>query len=291
VCAGGTPGGQPGGVCPVGVGGVGLDMAPVCLPYPSTMTTVSWVTAFLDLPPHAHEAGTRFWSAVTGYAVSPPRSDHAEFTTLLPPHGDPYLKLQRTDADDDAAPAVHLDLHVASVDDSTSRAERLGAEVVDRSEHGYVVLRSPGGFVFCLVDEPLVERPAPTRWPQQHESIVDQVCLDIPAAGYEVECAFWSGLTGWQQRRSVNRPEFRHLTRPDAIPVRLLLQRLEEPGPAPVSGHLDLACDDRPNEVRRHVGLGAVVVADPGGGWTVLRDPAGALYCITDRDPRSGLRS
>lgn len=291
MCAGGTPGGQPGGVCPVGVGGVEVDMAPVCLPYASAMTTVSWVTAFLDLPPRVHEAGTRFWSAVTGYAVSPPRGDHAEFTTLLPPRGDPHLKLQRTGSDGDAAPSVHLDLHVASVSDCATRAERLGAEVVYRSAHGYIVLRSPGGFVFCFVGEPLVERAAPTRWPQQQESIVDQVCLDIPAGGYEAECGFWSGLTGWPQRRSLSRPEFRHLERPDAIPVRLLLQRLEEPGPAPVSGHLDLACDDRPAEVARHVSAGAVVVADHGGGWTVLRDPAGGLYCITDRAPRSGPRA
>jgi hypothetical protein len=255
------------------------------------MTTVSWVTAFVDLPPQVHEAGTRFWSAVTGYAVSPPRGEHAEFTTLLPPHGDPYLKLQRTGADAGASPGVHLDLHVTSADRSATRAEELGAHVVQRSEHGYVVLRSPGGFVFCFVHERLVERPGPTRWPQQHESIVDQVCLDIPAEGYEAECDFWAELTGWPQRRSVSRPEFRHLVRPDAVPIRLLLQRREESAGAAVSGHLDLACDDRPTEVARHVRLGAAVVADHGGGWTVLRDPAGSLYCITDRDPRSGLRA
>src|SRR3954469_3700280 len=73
-------------------------MVPVCLAYSRSMTAVSWVTAFLDLPPAVHEAGTRFWAAVTGYAVSPARGDDGEFTTLLPPVGDPYLKLQRTGA-------------------------------------------------------------------------------------------------------------------------------------------------------------------------------------------------
>ena len=34
--------------------------------------------------------------------------------------------------------------------------------------------------------------------------------------------------------------------------------------------------------------LGATVVARR-AGWTTLRDPTGALYCVTDRDPRSGL--
>ncbi|GAA2492009.1 VOC family protein [Terrabacter carboxydivorans] len=251
------------------------------------MTTVSWVTAFLDLPPHVHEAGTRFWSAVTAYAVSPARGDDAEFTTLLPPVGDPFLKIQRTTGDATARPGLHLDLHVGSA--SAERAQGLGAEVVHRSEHGYVVLRSPGGFVFCLVHEVLSERPWPTRWPQEHESIVDQVCLDIPPSRYETECSFWSALTGWPVRGSVSRPEFRHLVRPDGIPIRLLLQRLEAAGDGLVTGHLDLACDARPTEVSRHEALGATVVADHGGGWTTLRDPAGALYCVTERDPRSGL--
>jgi hypothetical protein len=252
------------------------------------MTTVSWVTAFLDLPPDVHEAGTRFWSAVTAYAVSPPRGDAAEFTTLIPPVGDPFLKIQRTGARGPGRPGLHLDLHVTSVAASAARAEGLGAAVVDRSEDGFVVLRSPGGFVFCFVHEVLTRRPWPTRWPQQHESVVDQVCLDIPAAGYDTECGFWSELTGWPVRGSVKRPEFRHLVRPDGIPIRLLLQRLGEAPPGPVTGHLDLACDDRPTEVARHERLGATVVAVR-AGWTTLRDPAGALYCITDRDPRSGL--
>ncbi len=264
-------------------------MLPVCLAYARTMTTVSWVTAFLDLPPDVHAAGTHFWSAVTGYAVSAARGDDAEFTTLLPPVGDPYLKIQRTAADDAAVPGTHLDLHVSSAAESAARAEGLGARVIHRSKLGYVVLRSPGGFVFCFVHEPLARRPWPTRWPQEHESVVDQVCLDIPAAAYETECTFWSDVTGWPLRGSVRRPEFRHLVRPDGIPLRLLLQRLVEPATGRVTGHLDLACDDRSTEVSRHVGLGAAVVADHGSGWTTLRDPTGCLYCITDRDPRSGL--
>lgn len=263
-------------------------MRPVCLAYARSMTRVSWLTAFLDLPPETHEAGTRFWAAVTGYAVSPPRGDEAEFTTLLPPAGDPFLKIQRTGCGG-ATPGVHLDVHVTSAADSAARAEALGAAVVHRSEHGHVVLRSPGGLVFCFVHERLAERPLPTRWPQQHESIVDQVCLDIATDDYESECAFWSALTGWPVRRSVSRPELRHLVRPDGIPLRLLLQRLGDGSTGPVTAHLDLACDDRSAEVRRHLGLGATVVADHGGGWTTLRDPTGASYCITDRDPRTGL--
>jgi hypothetical protein len=46
------------------------------------MVPVVWLTGFLDLPPHRHGAGSRFWPDVTGYAVSPPRGGEGEFTTL-----------------------------------------------------------------------------------------------------------------------------------------------------------------------------------------------------------------
>jgi hypothetical protein len=48
--------------------------------------------------------------------------------------------------------------------------------------------------------------------------------------------------------------------------------------------HLDLACDDAPAEVTRHVGLGAAVVRVT-EQWTTLRDPAGREYCVTGRRP------
>jgi hypothetical protein len=150
------------------------------------------------------------------------------------------------------------------------------------------VLRSPGGFAFCLVHEGLEGRAGPARWPGGHASILDQVCLDIPPDAYTDECGFWSALTGWEQRRSASRPEFGYLVRPEGVPIRLLLQRLDA-GAGAVRGHVDLACDDRSAEVARHVALGATVLGDPGGGWTVLRDPAGMPYCVTDRDPRTGL--
>lgn len=51
--------------------------------------------------------------------------------------------------------------------------------------------------------------------------------------------------------------------------------------------HLDLGTDDRPAELERHRALGAEVVAEQ-AFWSVLRDPAGLAYCITDRDPATG---
>jgi hypothetical protein len=256
----------------------------------TTPWTVTWVTAFLDLPPAVRDAGTGFWQSVTGYASSPARGDEDEFVSLVPPHGDPFLKVQRTGAGAAPAtgPAVHVDLAVASPAEAAERAVSLGASVVARPEDGHVVVRSPGGFVVCFVTGRHEVRPAPTRWPHGHESLVDQVCLDLPPRLHDAEVRFWSSLTDWPVRRSADRAEFGHLVRPAGIPLRFLLQRLDDDAPA-VTAHLDLACDAREAEVARHVDLGAVVLGDPGGGWTALRDPAGLPYCITDRDPGSGL--
>ena len=51
-----------------------------------------------------------------------------------------------------------------------------------------------------------------------------------------------------------------------------------------VTAHLDLAAGDRGTEVARHETLGAVPQYD-GRGWTTLQDPAGTVYCVTDRAP------
>jgi hypothetical protein len=253
-------------------------------------TCITWATAFLDLPPDAHEAGVAFWSAATGYGASPPRGAEGEFLTLLPPHGDPFLRVQRTGAAGapPAGPSVHLDLHVTSADDAAHRAAGLGAAVVARPDGpgGHVVMRSPGGFVFCFVHERLAERPEPARWPGGQESIAGQVCLDIPPDRNGAERRFWAGLTGWRGWRSTSRPEFGNLVGPNGMSIRLLLQRLDAAADV-VTAHLDFACDHRAAEVARHESIGATVVGDPGGGWTVLRDPAGLRYCVTDRHPRS----
>jgi hypothetical protein len=265
----------------------------------TTPWAVSWVTAFLDVPPAVHDAVVRFWSAVSASAVSTARGVEGEFVSLLPEDGDPYLAVQRTGTGGASAtgPSLHVDLHVDSPSVAARRAVDVGATLLHRSPHGYVVLASPGGFVHCLVPDGEHVRPTAVRWPRGHESIVDQVCLDIPPDAHEAECRYWSELTGWRLRRSAGRPEFHHLERPAGMPIRFLLQRLDTvaddrtqgradgaDGHA-VTAHLDLACDDRTAEVARHVSLGAEVLGDPGGGWTVLRDPGGSRYCVTDRDP------
>ena len=229
------------------------------------MTTPFWASAFLDFPASSYAPGVAFWRQVTGFDLSPSRGDHQEFATLVPPDGDDYLRVQRVQ---DGPGGIHLDLHVSDPRAAADHALALGAAEVaapDMKDHGYAVLRSPGG----------------------NRSLVDQVCLDIPSSGYAEECAFWSALTGWELTGSPVSPSFSRLTRPAGIPLRFLIQRLDESSGA-ARAHLDLAADDRVSEVHRHAALGATVIAE-WSRWTVLRDPVGAAYCITDRDPATGL--
>lgn len=75
--------------------------------------------------------------------------------------------------------------------------------------------------------------------------------------------------------------------RPLGQPLRLLLQRVGDDRD-PATAHLDLACDDREAEVGRHLGLGAAMVRRD-EHFSVLRDPTGATYCVTDRSVDTGL--
>jgi len=234
------------------------------------MTGPFWLTAFLDLPADRYDAGLAFWEGVTGYQRSAPRGEHDEFVSLLPTDGDDFLRVQRLA---DGPARIHLDVHVAELPDSGE----------DRG--GYVTTTSPGGLVFCYVRHPAATRPAPRDW-GGHASLVDQVCLDIPPTAYDDECAFWQRLTGYEL---VHRDgsEFSSLVRPPRIPLRLLLQRLDQ-GDGPVSAHLDLATSDRARETTRQLELGARL-EQVNEHWTVLVDPAGLRYCLTDRDPETGM--
>lgn len=240
-----------------------------------------WISAFLDLPADRHAAGTAYWSAVTGFAVSSPRGEMAEFTTLEPSKGDAYVRVQRVG---DGPARVHLDLHVVDPRWAADRAIELGAREV--ADLGYVSLVSPGGLAFCFVANQGSVRPAAAEWVPGEASRVYQVSIDAPRAAYEVESTFWSSIVGAPATVMARRPEYAFLPPVRGAAMTLLLQRLEEPD-GPVRAHLDVGATNRPAEVARHVGLGGQVVADE-EFWTVLRDPAGTTYCITDRDPYTG---
>lgn len=242
-------------------------------------TSPFWVSAFLDLAPDHFEPGMTFWSGVTGYDVSPPRGELGEFVSLVPPDGDGYLRAQRLE---EGADRIHLDLHVEDPRRAADRAGALGATEV--ADHGYVVMRSPGGLTFCFVSHREERRPSPTTWSDGHVSMLDQVCIDIPSSAFEDECGFWEEVTGRQATSAPPHEEFRRLTRPEAQALELLVQRLDEDAGG-VRAHFDLATSDREAEIARHVGLGASRIQDH-DWWTVMSDPVGREYCITRRTPR-----
>jgi hypothetical protein len=239
------------------------------------VTGIRWTWLFLDSPRTRADRSWAFWSTVTGWPLSPRRGEHDQFATLVPPRGDSWLKVQ---AVDDGPGGIHVDLDTEDVGGLAVRAERLGAARAHEVGDSVVVLRSPGGFTFCV-----------RRWQgEAHQvragaaELVDQVCLDIPPDRHEREVAFWAALTGWEWA-DLEEPELSFLRRPDGIPLRLLLQRLDD-RTGPVRAHADLACVDRRATLSRHLAAGARVVAER-EQWTVMADPVGRVYCLTDRSP------
>ncbi len=239
------------------------------------MIDVRWAWVFLDTPRRDAPRSWAFWSGVTGWPLSATRGERDEFATLLPARGDAWLKVQ---AVDDGPGGIHLDLDVDDVDAAASEAERLGARRIGTIGEAVVILRSPGGLTFCL-----------TTWHGAAEQVrdgatelLDQVSLDCPDDVHDAEVSFWTALTGWAWA-DVDEPELSVLRRPAGIPFRLLFQRLGEPTGA-VRAHADLACADRASSLTGHLAAGARVV-EVCSGWTVMADPVGRVYCLTDRQP------
>ncbi|HET8559395.1 MAG TPA: VOC family protein [Marmoricola sp.] len=238
---------------------------------------LSWLTAFLDFRPASFDAGAAFWAGVTAATLSAPRGEHDEFATLLPPSGEPWLRVQRLQS---AAPArVHLDLHAHDPAALRRLADGLGAVLVH--DAGFASYTSPGGLPFCLVSAPGGPLPEPVDW-GTHRSRADQVCLDLPHRQWEREVDFWSSLTGLEVV-DVEAPEFLRLDVPASLPLKLLLQRRDDDA-GPVRAHLDLATDDPIAEVARLRELGAVHRHE-GARWTTLADPTGLELCVTHRRP------
>jgi predicted enzyme related to lactoylglutathione lyase len=240
---------------------------------------IRWVYAFLDRPKEHFDQAAAFWTAVTGTSLSARRGADGEFSTLLPAASgrDACVKIQGIA---DGPGGAHLDLAVEDVRALARRATDLGARVL-LDEGDLVVLASPTGHLFCAV-----------RWngeahrPDVFEGTrLDQLCLDVAPDQYEAAKGFWAQLTDWPVLTG-RRPEF-SLVRPGPeLPIRILLQRLDSPAD-PVAAHLDFACADSAATRTTHERLGATHVADH-PHWTVMRDPTGAPYCLTARDPETG---
>jgi hypothetical protein len=237
------------------------------------VSPLPWIQVFLDTPAALFDDAVDFWSAVTGWRPSERRGEDGQFLTLLPPAGSSYVRMQAVDR----TAGIHLDLDSADRPASIALARSRGATTA-WTYHDVEVMRSPGGFTFCqtLLDgEPSLVRHGST--------ILDQICLDIPDDRWQEEVAFWRDLTG-RELQEATAPGFARLVAADQ--PRILLQRLGEPD-GPVRAHPDLATGDREADTVAHVRLGASVVGVH-DYWTVLTAPGGQVYCLTDRDPRTG---
>ncbi len=111
------------------------------------------------------------------------------------------------------------------------------------------------------------------------------VVLDCP----EVEplVRFWSAALGYVQWFEPF-GQFAGLKPPPGDPRRglaLIFQRVPEPKTVKNRAHVDYEATDRAAEVARLVGLGATIVREvdeiPGLRWTVVADPAGNEFCVT----------
>lgn len=240
--------------------------------------SIRWTYAFVDRPAQSFTRAHTFWTAVTDTRLSGFRGERQEFVTLLPGGGtDACVKAQGIDS---GAGGAHLDFAVDDVPGFVTSALRLGAAVAAEHE-GWAVLRSPAGQLFCAVPW----HGESVRPPVVRGSRLDQVCVDVPPSLYDAEVSFWSALLDDWASAPGSRSEFHVLEPPPGLPVRVLLQRLGEE--RPVSAHLDLACADIQATRVRHEALGAAFVSQ-GARWTVMRDPAGGVYCLTGRDPETG---
>jgi catechol 2,3-dioxygenase-like lactoylglutathione lyase family enzyme len=95
---------------------------------------------------------------------------------------------------------------------------------------------------------------------------------------------FWSAALGLTERRD---EEAESIVADEAWTYpRLTFQKVPSSSTRPCRLHLDLTADDRAGEVRRLCSLGATEVRDAsmadGFAWTVLTDPDGNEFCVTD---------
>jgi catechol 2,3-dioxygenase-like lactoylglutathione lyase family enzyme len=107
-----------------------------------------------------------------------------------------------------------------------------------------------------------------------HFSRLSRIVIDAPPPTHDAEVAFWRDALGVKLKHYERYPEYHGMDLPGGF--GLLTQALGD-GPARV--HLDFHTTDRAAEVARLERLGATVVDDT-LEWTVMRDPAGLVFCV-----------
>lgn len=101
----------------------------------------------IDHPRDGFDRVADFWSAARG-SNRRPDGDEPVYDSLEPIAGGIMLELQRTG--EGTPPRVHLDIETDDVEAEVARLTDHGASIVTRHPT-YVVMRDPGGLVFCVV--------------------------------------------------------------------------------------------------------------------------------------------
>jgi predicted enzyme related to lactoylglutathione lyase len=108
-----------------------------------------------------------------------------------------------------------------------------------------------------------------------HRSRLTSVLVDVPAADHQRTAAFWSAALGREAKTYEKFPEY--VSYGEATPgIEFMVQSTGDSVPRV---HLDIETDDVEAEVARLIALGAVEV-ERHHSWVVMRDPAGAVFCV-----------
>jgi hypothetical protein len=110
-------------------------------------------TVCLDLAADTHEAGLNFWR--DALAANPKRGvNFPEYHELAHPAAVVSLFVQQLGNDHGGPSRLHLDIESDDVDAEIGRLLELGATVIDEHRDtavgDWVVLRDPGGLLFCI---------------------------------------------------------------------------------------------------------------------------------------------
>jgi predicted enzyme related to lactoylglutathione lyase len=110
-----------------------------------------------------------------------------------------------------------------------------------------------------------------------HRSALGKIVFDVGGSDldHERELAFWEAALGQTLTRFERYPQYHGADLPGHA-MGLLVQRL---GSGRSRMHIDIHSDDVEAEVTRLERLGAEKVESL-ERWTVMRDPAGLLFCV-----------
>ncbi len=109
-----------------------------------------------------------------------------------------------------------------------------------------------------------------------HRSVIHKIVIDVAGEDHERELAFWEGAVGQPLPQYERFPEYHGAMLAGRPGVGLLVQRLQD-GASRI--HIDFHTDNVEAEVARLEKLGAERV-EHHDYWTVMRDPAGMLFCV-----------